>query len=120
MILKPWGSEEVLAHTEAYKIKILTIRSGCQTSLQFHRYRKEKVMLLCGEAILERKVPPGETNMRTHFENLPVAFTYTVEKNTIHRLRNPGRFPAKILEVQFGEILDDNDIERLEDDYGRA
>ncbi|MCK9525428.1 MAG: phosphomannose isomerase type II C-terminal cupin domain [Limnochordia bacterium] len=111
MIQKPWGYEEILAVGNGYKIKLLTIRLGSQTSLQRHKHREEKLILLQGELVVI-----VQADYDCPYIDVPVI----IPRFAVHRLQNIGDIEAKILEIQRGEILDDNDIERLEDDYGRA
>ena len=111
MIQKPWGHEEVLFIGQGYKIKLLTIRLGSQTSLQRHKHREEKLILLQGELVVI-----VQADYDCPYIDVPVI----IPRFAVHRLQNIGGIEAKILEIQRGEILDDNDIERLEDDYGRA
>ena len=111
MIQKPWGHEEILAVGDGYKIKLLTIRPGSQTSLQRHKHREEKLILLQGALVVI-----VNTDYDCPYIDAPVTIPHLV----VHRLQNIGDDEVKILEIQRGEILDDDDIERLEDDYGRA
>lgn len=117
---KPWGEECVLLNHNGHKIKIITISPGHRTSLQYHQHRKEYLMLLEGRGILIRR---DHGPMRSIYgaSAMEIGLTMCIEPSIAHRLRNPDEcLDMKILEVQMGNVLDDDDIVRLEDDYGRA
>ncbi len=108
---RPWGSYTILDKGNGYKIKRIIINPGSRLSLQVHKKRSEHWVVISGTAKVTR-------NDETFFvkENQS---TY-IPQNTKHRLENPGSLPLQIIEVQNGEYLEEDDIERLEDDYGRA
>ncbi len=105
---RPWGSEEIFTQNEISTVKILTINPKQRLSLQYHNHRKEFWKLIEGEAIFE--IDGKEINVKTGDE-------YIIETKMKHRLVGTEK-PAKVLEIAFGEF-DENDIIRLEDDYGR-
>lgn len=105
---RPWGSEEIFTNNEPSTVKILTINPGQRCSLQYHQHRKEFWKLIEGEAIFELDGKKIEAK---------IGDEYTVEAKMTHRFGGKDK-PAKILEISFG-AFDENDIVRLEDDYGR-
>ncbi|MCX8118779.1 MAG: mannose-1-phosphate guanylyltransferase/mannose-6-phosphate isomerase [Desulfobacterota bacterium] len=108
---RPWGSYTVLERGPRYKIKRVVVNPGQRLSLQTHAHRSEHWVVVQGTA----RVTIGERSFLVH-EN-ESAF---VPKSTLHRLENPGKIPVEIIEVQNGEYLEEDDIERFSDDYGRS
>lgn len=110
-IKKPWGSYVTLEVGQGYKLKKIIIRPKQRLSLQRHRHRAEHWIVVHGKA----QVTNG--NEELHLKVNEGTFIPVGHK---HRLSNPGDEDLKIIEVQIGSQLDEDDIERLEDDYGRA
>ncbi len=108
---RPWGSYTVLGEGPGYKTKRITVSPGQQLSLQLHYHRSEHWIVTAGAA----KVTIGETEKMVH-ENESVF----VPQSTKHRLENPGRIPLEIIEVQNGSYLEEDDIVRFDDVYGRV
>ena len=106
-----WGNYTVLEEGKGYKIKIIEVNPGHRLSLQKHLHRSEHWVVLSGIA----KVTNGGGEKIIHINES----TYIL-KNMVHRLENPGRIPLKIIEIQNGEYLEEDDIERFDDDYGRT
>ena len=109
-IYRPWGFYEKLASGPRYQAKYLMVNPHAALSLQLHHYRSEHWLIVSGEA----EVVNGEN----HFRLFPNQSTY-IEKETKHRLSNPGNQPLLMIEVQSGEYLGEDDIVRFEDVYGR-
>jgi len=107
---RPWGSYTVLEESGIYKIKRVTVRTGQKLSLQLHHHRSEHWVVVSGTAEVELD---GETRLLRKGES-----TF-VRSGMKHRLRNPGVIPLEVIEVQLGEYLEEDDIVRFEDDYGR-
>jgi mannose-1-phosphate guanylyltransferase/mannose-6-phosphate isomerase len=107
---RPWGSYTVLEDSGIYKIKRVTVRSGQKLSLQLHHHRSEHWVVVSGTAEVELD---GEIRLLRKGES-----TF-VRSGMKHRLRNPGVIPLEVIEVQLGEYLEEDDIIRFEDDYGR-
>jgi len=107
---RPWGAYTVLEVGERYKIKRLFIKPGARLSLQTHRHRSEHWVVVSGTA----RVTKGTDIYNVH----PNESTY-IPMSTKHRLENMGKVPLQIIEVQNGEYLGEDDIERLSDDYKR-
>ena len=107
---RPWGSYTVLEKGNGYKIKRVVLKPGAKLSLQLHRRRSEHWVVVSGVAKVtrERETYLVHSNESTY---IPI--------NTKHRLENPGKELLQIIEVQNGDYVEENDIERFSDDYGR-
>ncbi|OFV81578.1 MAG: mannose-6-phosphate isomerase [Acidobacteria bacterium RBG_16_64_8] len=108
---RPWGFYRVLEDTPAYKVKRIHIHPGMRLSLQRHRRRLEHWTVVEGEALVtvddeHRSLRPGDS--------------VDIARGTLHRIGNSGTEPLVFIEVQRGEYFGEDDIERLEDDFGRA
>jgi len=108
---RPWGSYTVLEDGERYKIKRIVVNERERLSLQMHHHRSEHWVVIQGTA----KVVIGEETKFVH-ENESVY----IPKSTLHRLENPGKVPLEIIEVQNGEYVGEDDIVRVDDQYGRS
>lgn len=107
---RPWGWFETLADGPGYLVKRLRILAGRRLSLQRHRQRSEHWVVVAGDGLLERD---GERLAAS-----PGA-TLFVPLGSRHRA-TAGSGDLEIIEVQRGEALREDDIERFEDDYGRV
>ena len=107
---RPWGSYTVLGEGPGYKMKKIVVNQGAQLSLQMHYHRSEHWIVTGGTA----KVTLGDEVKMVH-ENESVF----IPLSTKHRLENPGRIPLEIIEVQNGKYLEEDDIVRFDDVYGR-
>ena len=107
---RPWGTWEILAKGPGYKVKRLVIYPGQRLSLQYHHRRSEHWVVVEGVA----KVRRDDEWMVLHPNE-----TVTIPVGARHRIANPGEQNLILIEVQVGRC-DENDIVRLEDDYGRA
>ncbi|MDP2754012.1 MAG: mannose-1-phosphate guanylyltransferase/mannose-6-phosphate isomerase [Nitrospirota bacterium] len=107
---RPWGSYTVLEEGERYKIKRVVVNPSERLSLQLHHHRSEHWVVIKGTA----KVTIGDLEKLVH-ENESVY----IPELTRHRLENPGKVPLEIIEVQNGEYVGEDDIERIDDTYGR-
>jgi len=110
-VVRPWGNSSVISEGTGYQIKIITVLPNQRISLQRHFYRSEHWVVVSGTAQVIRD---DETFYLAENES-----TY-IPKTTKHRLINPGRAPLEIIEVQMGGLISEDDIERYEDDFGRA
>ena len=108
---RPWGTYEIITKGNGFQVKRLIINPGSRLSLQWHRHRDETWLIVRGGAEIE--VNKNKKNLGRG-ENVFVARTIT------HRIKNISVVePLEIIEVQTGDYLGEDDIERLEDDYGR-
>lgn len=110
-VFRPWGSYETIDGGEGFQAKRLIVNPGASISLQRHRHRAEHWVVVRGvaEVTRDREIFTLERNQS--------AF---IPLGAIHRLRNPGDEPLHIVEVQSGDYLGEDDIERFEDIYGRV
>lgn len=105
---RPWGSFKILEEGPRYKIKHVLVKPGEKLSLQLHHHRSEHWVVIKGMA----KIKIGEVEKFLH-ENESAY----VPKSTLHRLENPGKVELELIEVQNGEYLGEDDIERFDDKY---
>lgn len=108
---RPWGSYTVLGEGPGYKMKKIVVAPGGRLSLQMHYHRSEHWIVTGGSA----RVTIGDEEKLVH-ENESVF----IPMSTKHRLENPGRISLEIIEVQNGKYLEEDDIVRFDDIYGRA
>lgn len=108
---RPWGYYTVLNEGKGFLTKCITVNPSQKLSLQLHHHRKEHWLVLQGEATVIK----GNDIMTLNPED-----TVFIDKEEIHSLQNKTNEQIKILEIQEGDILDENDIVRLEDIYGRV
>lgn len=107
---KPWGCYTLLESGPGFKIKILEVNPGERLSLQMHHHRSEHWVVIAGTA----RVTRGEEVFNVHVNE-----STFIPPSTSHRLENPGMIPLRVIEVQNGEYLEEDDIVRSEDDYAR-
>src|SRR5688572_22434694 len=110
-VYRPWGYYESIDAGERFQVKRLMIKPGARLSLQLHRKRAEHWVVVSGEA----KVTRGDEELRLGANQS----TY-ISTGTKHRLENPGLDPLFVIEVQSGDYLGEDDIERFADDYRRT
>ncbi len=110
-VFRPWGSYTVLEEGPGYKVKRVTVSPGGRLSLQLHHRRSEHWVVIAGRA----RVTCG----RRVYE-LAVGQSTAIPRETPHRLENPGQETLHLIEVQNGPYLGEDDIVRLQDDYGRS
>lgn len=109
-VSRPWGYYEILAQGNAFKVKRLMVKPGAKLSLQMHQHRAEHWVVVDGEA----EVINGEQRMR-----LTVNQSTYIPQKTRHRLANLGTEPLYVIEVQSGDYLGEDDIQRFDDIYQR-
>jgi mannose-6-phosphate isomerase-like protein (cupin superfamily) len=107
---RPWGYYEVLSDEENHKVKRIVVHPGKRLSLQRHINRAEHWYLLSGEALvtIDREDRPLKSGQ-----------SVDIPRGTLHRLKNSGQEAVTLIEIQTGEYLGEDDIERVEDDFGR-
>lgn len=107
---RPWGSFTILQIGEGFKIKLIEIEPKKRLSLQAHRRRAEHWVVVSGCA----KVSRGKDIIYVHINQ-----SIYIPKGVKHRLENPSDTPLKIVEVQTGNYLEEDDIKRFVDDFNR-
>jgi len=108
---RPWGWYESVDECDRFKVKRIQVKPGASLSLQRHQRRAEHWVVVRGVGRVTRGDEVFELNVDQS--------TY-IPVTEIHRLENPGTEPLEIIEVQTGDYLGEDDIERLEDSYGRV
>jgi mannose-6-phosphate isomerase-like protein (cupin superfamily) len=108
---RPWGYYLVLHEEKGHKVKQFVVHPGKRLSLQRHRFRAEHWQVVRGEAAVTRgaevlRLVPGQ-----HID---------IPLGALHRVESVGAEELVVIEVQMGEYVGEDDIERFEDDYGRA
>ncbi|QGY41537.1 mannose-1-phosphate guanylyltransferase/mannose-6-phosphate isomerase [Pseudodesulfovibrio cashew] len=108
---RPWGNYTVLEEGPHYKIKRIQVVPGARLSSQMHHHRSEHWVVVDGTAEVEVDNEP-----RILVENQSV----DIPKASQHRLANPGKVLLNIIEIQSGPYLEEDDIVRFDDEYGRV
>ncbi|WP_431289948.1 mannose-1-phosphate guanylyltransferase/mannose-6-phosphate isomerase [Burkholderia cepacia] len=108
---RPWGSYESIDAGDRFQVKRIIVAPGAQLSLQMHHHRAEHWIVVKGTALV--------TNGDAEIILTENQSTY-IPLGTPHRLKNPGKIPLELIEVQSGAYLGEDDIVRFEDTYGRA
>ncbi|MCJ1885640.1 mannose-1-phosphate guanylyltransferase/mannose-6-phosphate isomerase [Pseudomonas sp. LA21] len=110
-VYRPWGSYDSVDMGGRFQVKHITVKPGARLSLQMHHHRAEHWIVVSGTA---QVTCDDNTFLLTENQStyIPIA--------SVHRLANPGKIPLEIIEVQSGSYLGEDDIERLEDVYGRT
>ncbi|CAN7413720.1 mannose-1-phosphate guanylyltransferase/mannose-6-phosphate isomerase [Rhizobium sp. LjRoot98] len=108
---KPWGAVASVLSGERFEVKRLHVAPGRKISLQKHHHRSEHWIVVCGTA----EITIGDQTRLLH-ENESIY----IPQGEVHRLSNPGKIPLELIEVQTGSYLKDDDIVRLDDEFGRA
>jgi mannose-6-phosphate isomerase len=108
---RPWGSYTILADEDGHKVKRIDVLPGKRLSLQRHRRRAEHWFVVQGELVAT--VDGLETRMRT-------GDSLDVPRGATHRMENRSKEAGTFIEVQTGDYFGEDDIERLQDDYGRV
>jgi mannose-6-phosphate isomerase-like protein (cupin superfamily) len=108
---RPWGSFTVLDDQPDYKVKRMVVRAGKRLSYQRHTRRAEHWFIVAGSGQVTldgvtRKVAPGDA--------------VDIALGVAHRIENPGAEDLVFVEVQNGSYFGEDDIVRLEDDFGRV
>ncbi|KAG1467696.1 hypothetical protein G6F57_012909 [Rhizopus arrhizus] len=110
-VYRPWGAYDSIDNGARFQVKRITVKPGATLSLQMHHHRAEHWIVVSGTAEVTRgdDVILLSENQSTY---IPLGVT--------HRLKNPGKLPLELIEVQSGSYLGEDDIVRFEDQYGRA
>ncbi|MGC1550150.1 MAG: mannose-1-phosphate guanylyltransferase/mannose-6-phosphate isomerase [Rhodanobacter sp.] len=111
VVHRPWGSYDSLEAGGRFQVKRIVVKPGASLSLQKHHHRAEHWIVVSGtaEVTCDDKVFLLGENQSTY-----------IPLGSVHRLRNPGKMPLELIEVQSGSYLGEDDIVRFDDVYGRA
>ena len=108
---RPWGWYETVSEVPGNKVKRIRVHPGQQLSLQKHHQRAEHWVVVLGTA----RITVGERVL-----DMAAGQHVDIAVGEVHRLANLTGQPVEIVEVQFGAYLGEDDIVRLQDDYGRV
>ncbi len=107
---RPWGSYTVLGSGDGYQVKQITVKPGKRLSYQRHAHRSEHWYVVTGS---------GQVVLDGVERDVTVGDAVDVPIGGLHRIGNNGDTLLIFIEVQRGDYLGEDDIERLEDDFGR-
>ncbi len=110
VVYRPWGNYRTLAIGNRYQVKEIEVYPGKRLSLQKHHHRAEHWVIVEGSAIVTRD---SEEHLLSENQSIYLPL------GAVHRLENPGKIPLRLIEVQSGSYLGEDDIVRLEDDFHR-
>jgi mannose-1-phosphate guanylyltransferase/mannose-6-phosphate isomerase len=109
-VYRPWGSYEGIERGDRFQVKRLIVKPGEKSSMQMHHHRAEHWVVVSGTA----EVALGdEVHLVAENQSIYIPLGIT------HRIHNPGRIPLHFIEVQSGAYLEEDDIVRIDDKYGR-
>lgn len=108
---RPWGYYEVISDMKDHKVKRINVMPGKRLSLQSHRRRSEHWFVVSGKGVA--------TLNGTDYE-LGEGDSIDIAKGSAHRISNPYETPLVFIEVQMGDYFGEDDIVRMEDDFGRV
>ena len=108
---RPWGAYTVLAEAEDFKVKTIEVQPGQRLSYQKHSRRSEHWFVVGGEGIV---------TLDGHSIDVRRGDAVDVPAGAAHRIQNTGNIPLVFVEVQHGDYFGEDDIVRLDDDYGRV
>ena len=110
-VYRPWGWFQSLEAGDGFQVKLINLKPGAKISLQRHQHRAEHWIVVAGTATVTRG------NEIIELQENQSTFISAGEK---HRLENNADVNLKVIEVQSGTYLGEDDIERLDDYYGRT
>jgi mannose-6-phosphate isomerase len=108
---RPWGIYEVLADEDDHKVKRITVFPGKRLSLQRHRRRSEHWFCVHGT---------GAVTLDDRVVEFTPGGAVDIGTGVLHRVENKGTDDLYFIEIQRGDYFGEDDIERVEDDFGRA
>ncbi len=109
--IRPWGRYDVLDKGDKYQVKRIAVESLQRLSYQSHKQRSEYWVVVSGTA---------EITLDEKVDDYNVGDTIIIPTGVKHRVKNPGTDKLVFIEVQLGDYLGEDDIERFDDDYGRT
>ncbi|MCR4743330.1 MAG: mannose-1-phosphate guanylyltransferase/mannose-6-phosphate isomerase [Treponema sp.] len=108
---RPWGNSDSIENSDRYKVKHITVNPGEELSLHYHLHRSEHWVVVNGTAT----ITIGE-----HEKILTENQSLYIPLGTVHSIANRGKVKLEIIEIQTGTYLEEDDIIRIKDNYGRA
>ena len=109
-IYRPWGNYTTIVEGDRWLVKLIEVKPNASLSLQMHHHRAEHWIVVNGTALIEKN---GQKQLLSENESTFIPL------GCKHRLSNPGKMKLELIEVQSGAYLDEEDIIRFEDSYGR-
>ena len=109
-VYRPWGNYKSMLEGERWQVKIIRVKPGASLSLQMHHHRAEHWIVVKGTANVEVN---EKDILLTENQSIHIPL------GSKHRLSNPGKLTLEMIEVQSGPYLDEDDIIRFNDIYGR-
>ena len=110
-VVRPWGSYQSIASDDGYQVKRIVVAPGGSLSRQRHARRAEHWVVVAGIATVE---------LDGHEHELAANQSIYIAQRAVHRLTNRTAQPVVLIEVRCGDYLGEDDIERLDDIYGRT
>jgi mannose-6-phosphate isomerase len=107
---RPWGRYEVLQESDTHKVKCIWVLPGKRLSLQRHKFRAEHWFIVAGTA---------DVTIDGTVKRVGVGDSVQFAIGVLHRIHNVGDDEVIFVEVQTGTYFGEDDIERVEDDFGR-
>jgi mannose-6-phosphate isomerase-like protein (cupin superfamily) len=107
---RPWGRWEEYLNEPGYRVKRIVVHPGQRLSLQKHEYRREHWVIVQGSGVF---------SLDGHDQRVSIGDAVFIPTGGVHRITNDGTDYLVIIETQLGLCIED-DIIRLEDDYGRS
>lgn len=108
---RPWGGYVVLDEAADFKLKRITVKPGKRLSYQFHDRRSEHWFVVRGTAAV---------TLDGEILEVPAGTAIDIPRGAAHRVANETADDLVLIEVQQGDYFGEDDITRLEDDFGRA
>ncbi len=108
--VRPWGRYDILFEGPTFKVKNIIVSAGARLSLQRHQKRAEHWFFVSGDGI----ATVGQDQIKVTTNS-----TIDIPIGEIHRIQNIGTTDLIFVEIQTGTYFGEDDIERLEDDFGR-
>tara|TARA_X000000950_G_C13913866_1_gene660052 strand:- start:1723 stop:2529 length:807 start_codon:yes stop_codon:yes gene_type:complete len=108
---KPWGGFQILVSGKGYKVKSIEVNPGMRLSLQSHKYRNEHWVITEGL---------GELTLGDSTKKVKTGDYIFIPIDKKHRIYNTGHDTLRFIEIAYGDYVEESDIVRFEDDYGRS
>ena len=108
--VRPWGRYEILSEARDHKVKRILVSPGKRLSYQRHKFRAEHWFIVTGS---------GEVTVSGEIRAVSAGDSIDIAIGELHRISNTGSDELIFVEVQTGSYFGEDDIERLEDDFGR-
>ena len=107
---RPWGTYEILAEADGYKVKRIVVNPGERLSLQSHHHRSELWIVVEGQGVVTLESKQSKVGYNS---------VVSIPAEMKHRMTNDSSAPLIFIEVQTGDSFEEQDIIRYSDDYGR-